>query len=117
MHLDIPDNLSLEEQAAARAARLTFLLDKSTIYAKIIGDRMERQQIEKRKAEHRAEVLKANREKRGNPHATRDGLRHKHEETDDAVDVGAKRKRKSEGGKAENKIKVEEVSGVCGRSG
>lgn len=60
----VHDDIDSTHQAAARAARLNFLLDKSTIYAKIIGDRMARQQIEKRKAEARAEVRKANKEKK-----------------------------------------------------
>lgn len=52
------------QKDAVRANRLKFLLSKSEIYAKIIGDRMERQQIEKRQAEARAATRRANKEKR-----------------------------------------------------
>lgn len=47
-------------QASARAARLSFLLEKSGVYAEIIGKRMEAQRIERAKAEHRAAVREAN---------------------------------------------------------
>lgn len=59
-----PKTVLTPEKAAARAARLSFLLEKSGVYAKIIGDRMERQQIEKANANARAAVRKANKEKR-----------------------------------------------------
>nr|XP_018266547.1 helicase [Kwoniella dejecticola CBS 10117]OBR88705.1 helicase [Kwoniella dejecticola CBS 10117] len=99
-------------QAAARASRLSFLLDKSTIYAKIIGERMERQQIEKRKAEQRAEVRKANKEKRAEdaPAAGRGGMRDKKVKVEDAPQeaAGTRRKRRSEGGRGEKRVKVED---------
>lgn len=100
------------KQAEARASRLTFLLDKSTIYAKIIGDRMARQQIEKRKAEQRAETRKANKEKKaaGEVAASRAGLRDKtavvKEETDDIA--GVKRKRKGEATGTGKRAKVDD---------
>ncbi|WVQ64621.1 uncharacterized protein L199_002788 [Kwoniella botswanensis] len=103
-------------QAAARAARLSFLLDKSTIYAKIIGERMERQQIEKKKAEQRAEVRKANKEKKADEPQTagRGGMREKKPKVEEAEQqqekeaAGNKRKRRSEGGRGEKRVKVEE---------
>nr|XP_019048526.1 helicase [Kwoniella bestiolae CBS 10118]OCF27456.1 helicase [Kwoniella bestiolae CBS 10118] len=101
-------------QAAARAARLSFLLDKSTIYAKIIGERMARQQIEKKKAEERAEVRKANKEKKAEEGQTsgRGGMRGKkvkvEENEKETPAVGGKRKRRSEGGREEKRAKVEE---------
>jgi ATP-dependent DNA helicase len=55
---------SAQIKAAKRAGQLKFLLDKSTLYAKIIGDRMEEQQIKKQKAKERADVRRANKEKR-----------------------------------------------------
>lgn len=101
-------------QDDARATRLSFLLDKSTIYAKIIGDRMARQQIDKARAEKKAEARKANKEKKGAAVATRGGLREtkpsvteKQEDVETAA-VGAKRKRKVEDESAEKKPKVEE---------
>lgn len=79
------------EQAAARAARLSFLLEKSGVYAKIIGDRMERQQIEKANANARAATRKANKEKRNAEGATvgREGMRDRTE----AVEPLKKRRR------------------------
>ncbi|TYJ55066.1 hypothetical protein B9479_004290 [Cryptococcus floricola] len=108
-----------DPQASARASRLSFLLDKSTIYAKIIGDRMARQQIEKRKAEQRAEVRKANKEKKaeveepvakGKGKGTRASAREKKVEPVEAEveEVKGKRKRQSVGGRGEKKAKVEE---------
>ncbi|KAK8845307.1 hypothetical protein IAR55_006020 [Kwoniella newhampshirensis] len=97
-----------DPQAAARAARLSFLLDKSTIYAKIIGDRMERQQIEKRKAEQRAETRKANKGKRGETTGGREGMREKRGNAPvEEVNVNGKRKRKSEGGREDKRVRVE----------
>ncbi|WVR03323.1 hypothetical protein IAU60_000314 [Kwoniella sp. DSM 27419] len=98
-----------DPQAAARADRLTFLLDKSTIYAKIIGDRMERQQVEKRKAEQRAETRKANKEKRGDVSAVgRAGMREKKPTVkEETAATGAKRRRRSEAGREEKKAKME----------
>ena len=104
----------LREQAKARANRLTFLLDKSTIYAKIIGDRMARQQIEKRKAEKRAETIKANKEKKGDVGGGREGMRDKKpkvKEEDEAVD-GGKRKRRGDANGTAKKAKVEEQDEV-----
>ncbi|WWD22255.1 hypothetical protein CI109_106746 [Kwoniella shandongensis] len=97
-----------DPQAAARAARLSFLLDKSTIYAKIIGDRMERQQIEKQKAEQRAETRKANKEKRGETSGGREGMREKKGKVVEEVNANGKRKRRSEGGRGEKRVKVED---------
>ncbi|OCF33191.1 helicase [Kwoniella heveanensis BCC8398] len=117
---EIQEEGESDPQAAARAARLSFLLDKSTIYAKIIGDRMERQQIEKRKAEHRAEVRKANKEKQANagPSTGRGGMRGKKEVKDEpapAATTGSKRKRRSEGGGDDKRLKVED--GADGEEG
>ncbi|RXK37295.1 helicase [Tremella mesenterica] len=102
-----------DPQAAARAARLSFLLDKSTIYAKIIGDRMERQQIEKRKAEQRAEVRKANKEKKVEGTAQKQGLRNKPKaEEEDKEKDSKKRRRKNEVTLPEKKAKLEENGDV-----
>lgn len=100
------------EQAAARASRLTFLLDKSQIYAKIIGDRMARQQIEKRKAEQRAETRKANKEKKDEGTAGREGMRDKKKVAakEEQKESGtAKRRRKSDVNGSNKKAKVEEA--------
>jgi hypothetical protein len=114
----MPETDHQDPQESARASRLTFLLDKSTIYAKIIGDRMARQQIEKRKAEQRAETRKANKEKKGEVVPTRGGTRKKGgananangngnghggaeeevEEQGSGAGAGAKRRRKGDGG-------------------
>lgn len=77
----IHSNPMKPEQAAARAARLSFLLEKSGVYAKIIGDRMERQQIEKANANARAATRKANKEKRDAEGTTvgREGMRERGE--------------------------------------
>lgn len=102
------------EQASARATRLSFLLDKSQIYAKIIGDRMARQQIEKRKAEKRAETRKANKEKEQKGEAAasgRGGTRGKKavvKEEEEDTSTG-KRRRKSDAKGANKKAKVEET--------
>lgn len=101
-----------EQQSAQRASRLTFLLDKSTIYAKIIGDRMARQQIEKAKAEKRAATRKENKDKKGEPSntGTREGMREKKkggEDKEEAV-VAGKRKRKSEPVKEDKRPKLDE---------
>jgi len=93
-------------QATARAARLNFLLDKSTIYAKIIGDRMARQQIEKAKAEQRAATRKEKKEKKGDATGGREGMRRKPKAEDG--EVGSKRRRKSEAGRGEKRLKVED---------
>jgi ATP-dependent DNA helicase len=71
----ITPGMSRAEQEQVRANRLKFLLSKSEIYAKVIGDRMERQQIEKAKAEARAATRRANKEKRevGPSRETRSG--------------------------------------------
>ena len=101
-------------QAEARAGRLAFLLDKSTIYAKIIGDRMERQQIEKARAEKRAATRKGNKDKQAVVAPTRESSRKKGKE-DKAVEedktVSGKRKRKSDAGRDGKKVKLEEE--VC----
>lgn len=102
------------EQASARATRLSFLLDKSQIYAKIIGDRMARQQIEKRKAEKRAETRKANKEKEKKGEAATGGrgtTRGKKpvvkEEEEEDTSAG-KRRRKSDVKAPSKKVKLEE---------
>jgi ATP-dependent DNA helicase len=110
-----PTAALLTPQSAVRANRLSFLLEKSTVYAKIIGDRMERQQIEKRQAEARAATRKANKESRGEMTSTREGTRGKGKEVKDEKDeVGSKRKRETRGARGEKraKVDVEEVSGV-----
>jgi ATP-dependent DNA helicase len=103
-------NPYLREQAKARANRLTFLLDKSTIYAKIIGDRMARQQIEKRKAEQRAETKKANKEKKGDAAGGRTSTRDKKSKVKEEpeVEAGSKRKRKGDANGSAKKVKVED---------
>ena len=77
---------------------------------------MERQQIDKQKAEHRAEVRKANKEKRAaaGQEAHREGLReHKKENEapagEDETTTAGKRKRKS-GVQNQNKKAKSEVS-------
>lgn len=107
-------NMADYKEATARASRLNFLLDKSQIYAKIIGDRMARQQIEKRKAEQRAETRKANKEKKGEQTGGREGMRDKKpvvkDEQEDG-ETGAKRRRKSDAGPSKKaKVEVKEVS-------
>lgn len=52
--------LDPEEQASQ--LRLKFLLEKSSIYAKLVGDRMERQRQTKAKQEERAATTKRNKE-------------------------------------------------------
>lgn len=94
-------------KASARAARLEFLIEKSTIYAKIIGDRMARQQIEKQKAEHRAAVRKENKEKKGESGPSREGLREHEPKPEEKEEKGPKRKRKIEAGRDEKKFKTE----------
>ncbi|KAK4689103.1 ATP-dependent DNA helicase, partial [Tremellales sp. Uapishka_1] len=98
--------VELDDQAKARSARLNFLLNKSTIYAQVIGDRMERQQIEKAQAEARAATRKANKEKKDSEMeagSRREGMRRK-----DKEEVGSKRKRESAGGRGK-RAKVENV--------
>ena len=72
---------------------------------------MARQQIEKRKAEQRAEVRKANKEKKdGLPQAPKEGLRTKDEKKPQIAEEenGKKRKRRSEANSAaEKKAKIE----------
>jgi len=96
------------QQATARAARLSFLLDKSTIYAKIIGDRMARQQIEKQRAEQRAATRKENKEKKGDLAGGREGMRKKDKAGEKDLGERGKRKRRSEGGRGEKRVKLEE---------
>lgn len=109
----VHDGIDSTHQVAARAARLSFLLDKSTIYAKIIGDRMARQQIEKRKAEARAEARKANKEKKEAEakEVKREGMRDKRKPKEMDVESKAegrgKRKRQKVGGRDEKKAKVD----------
>ena len=98
-----PNTLPPHQQAKARAARLAFLLDKSTIYAKIIGDRMERQQIEKAKAEKRAAVRAENKEKKGDVKPGRHSTRTREKADEPAT---GKRKRKSDAAAPEKKPKV-----------
>lgn len=68
----ITPGMTCAEKELVRANRLKFLLNKSEIYAKIIGDRMERQQVEKAQAEARAATRRANKEKRGEAVPTRE---------------------------------------------
>lgn len=109
----VHDGIDSTHQAAARAARLSFLLDKSTIYAKIIGDRMARQQIEKRKAEARAEVRKANKEKKEAEakDVKREGMRDKRKpkgmDVESKAESRGKRKRQGNSGRDEKKAKVD----------
>lgn len=109
----VHDDIDCTQQAAARAARLNFLLDKSTIYAKIIGDRMARQQIEKRKAEARAEIRKANKEKKEaeakeiRREGVRDKRKPKRAEIESKDEGRGKRKRQNIGGRDEKKAKVD----------
>jgi hypothetical protein len=72
---------------------------------------MARQQIEKRKAEQRAETIKANKEKKGNAAGGRTSTRDKKskvKEEPEAAETGSKRKRKSEVNGAAKKAKVED---------
>ena len=102
-------NIHSQTQAQARISKLTFLLDKSTIYAKIIGDRMARQQIEKRKAEKRAETIKANKEKKGDAVTVRESTRDKKPKVkEEEVEEGGKRKRRGDANGAVKKAKVED---------
>ena len=102
-------NNHLQMQAQARINKLTFLLDKSTIYAKIIGDRMARQQIEKRKAEKRAETIKANKEKKGDAVTVRESTRDKKPKIkEEEVEESGKRKRKGDANGSSKKVKVED---------
>lgn len=102
-------NNHLQMQAQARINKLTFLLDKSTIYAKIIGDRMARQQIEKRKAEKRAETIKANKEKKGDAVTVRESTRDKKPKVkEEEVEESGKRKRKGDANGSSKKVKVED---------
>jgi ATP-dependent DNA helicase len=102
-------NNHLQMQAQARINKLTFLLDKSTIYAKIIGDRMARQQIEKRKAEKRAETIKANKEKKGDMVTVRESTRDKKPKVkEEEVEESGKRKRKGDTNGSSKKVKVED---------
>jgi len=115
-------SLPSEQQATSRAARLAFLLEKSTIYAKIIGDRMARQQIEKQRAEHRAQVRKENKDKKVEVQH-REGLRdHKADmENGDASGsangannvVKGKRKRQSDAGAKDKRPKTEGAEVSC----
>jgi ATP-dependent DNA helicase len=90
----------VDDQASARTAHLSFLLEKSTIYAKIIGDRMERQQIEKAQAEARAATRRANKEKKeaAGPSSGRAGMRGRAKEDESARP--AKRRRADESGRS-----------------
>ncbi|WVO17665.1 hypothetical protein L204_105362 [Cryptococcus depauperatus] len=111
---ELKEEAKEDPEVTARAARLSFLLDKSTIYAKIIGDRMARQQIEKRKAEARAEVRKQNKAKKeaetkevGKRESKRkvDKKDVKEEPKEEEVGRG-KRKRQSVDGTEEKKLKA-----------
>jgi ATP-dependent DNA helicase len=113
MYADIHD-LPPHLQAKARADRLTFLLDKSTVYARIIGDRMERQQIEKAKADKRAAVRKENKEKRAGIGAVRESSRKKNTQVEEPPveeekPVAGKRKRRGETDREAKKTKIEET--------
>lgn len=91
---------------AARTARLTFLLEKSTIYAKIIGDRMERQQIDKAHAEARAATRRANKEKKDAAGTGRRGGMRDRATHDDATTT-SKRPRRGDGGRSGKRAKME----------
>lgn len=113
---DLPD----DQQERARASRLTFLLERSSIYAKVIGERMERQQIAKQKAEALAAVKKQNKEKKAveaSANGTRGGLRHAHTDNQDkdaAEPARGKRKAKETNGRGAKKAKVDdEVRSPC----
>ncbi len=115
LYLDAGD-VPTEQQAQARASRLTFLLERSSIYAKVIGERMERQQIAKQKAEQLAATKKQNKEKKAaeaGANSSRSGLRHAHQDKEEKEDQPAKGKRKAREstGRGAKKAKVEgEVS-------
>ena len=101
----------IDPQASARASRLTFLLDKSTIYAKIIGDRMARQQIAKQKAEQRAATRKENKGKKADHANTRGGLReHKKDQDEEPQPTNGKRRRRGDAGRDEKRAKTEDAN-------
>jgi ATP-dependent DNA helicase len=54
----------VDPEAQASQQRLKFLLEKSSIYAKLVGDRMERQRQQKAKQEQKAATRKENKEVR-----------------------------------------------------
>lgn len=98
-------SLTSEQKSAARAEQLKFLLEKSTIYAKIIGDRMERQQVERAQAEARAATRRSNKEKRDADASTgRDGMRDRR----DQASVPAKRAARETTSRRGKRVKVEE---------
>jgi len=100
------DTVAIDPQAEKRAHQLKFLLDKSTLYAKIIGDRMEEQQVKKQKAKERAEIRRANKVKREAESSTsgRDGLRHGATETS----APAKRSAPTSKSRRGKRVKVEQ---------
>lgn len=66
---------------------------------------MARQQIEKQKAEQRAATRKENKEKKGDAAGGREGMRKKTKGEDN--EVGAKRRRKSEGERGNKRVKLD----------
>lgn len=58
----VTEEASLDPEEQASQMRLKFLLEKSSIYAKLVGDRMERQRQVKAKQEERAATTKRNKE-------------------------------------------------------
>jgi ATP-dependent DNA helicase len=99
----MPIPACLTEQAEKRAQQLQFLLEKSTMYAKFIGDRMEEQQVKKQQAKERAETRRANKVKRtgessASATAARNGMRGRNGEPSaskkrSAPDTTSRRKR------------------------
>ena len=70
---------------------------------------MARQQIEKRKAEKRAETIKANKEKKGDAVTVRESTRDKKPKVkEEAVEESGKRKRKGDANGSSKKVKVED---------
>lgn len=101
----ITSNMTPAQKDVARAHRLKYLLSKSEIYAKIIGDRMERQQIEKRQAEARAATRRANKEKKGaEASSSREGMRERKTEAASPV----KRRRREDSRRDSKRVKNEE---------
>jgi ATP-dependent DNA helicase len=58
----VTEEAPLDPEEQASQMRLKFLLEKSSIYAKLVGDRMERQRQVKAKQEERAATTKRNKE-------------------------------------------------------
>ncbi|KAL7419963.1 putative ATPase [Cryptotrichosporon argae] len=100
-----------DPEMTARATRLKYLLSKSEVYARIIGDRMARQQIEKAAAEQRAAVRRANKETKDKAAGGgRGGLRNEKERDDEGneKDDAGKRRRRDGGGGGGKRVKTDE---------